>query len=164
MKNITLLALVLIVAGVAAEIAKTRAIDLEITASACEINAAFRDGAFQGKLAAERGDIPHLSVARWSTNADRALFASGYEEAYVNTLSQNASSLAGSASGAAFRDGLYLGKLDSEIGAPHHLAVGRWSNDEDRVSFAEGYNQSYEDAFSANAEQRRVMRQASLIH
>jgi hypothetical protein len=64
---------------------------------------------------------------------------------------------------AAFRDGLYLGKLDSEHGNTPHVAVGRWSRANDRVSFAEGYNQAYGDGFSGDAAQRNLMHQASLV-
>ena len=42
---------------------------------------------------------------------------------------------------AAYRDGLFLGKLNRE-GRPHMLApVGRWSTEKDRASFVQGYRQ-----------------------
>jgi hypothetical protein len=42
---------------------------------------------------------------------------------------------------AAYRDGLFLGKLNRE-GRPHMLApVGRWSTETDRASFVQGYRQ-----------------------
>jgi len=47
------------------------------------------------------------------------------------------------ATNAAFRDGLYLGKLDAQQGRDPHLSVGRWSRDEDRIAFSSGYQQSY---------------------
>jgi hypothetical protein len=43
----------------------------------------------------------------------------------------------------AFRDGLYLGKLDRTAKNPMHPAVGRWSTEKDRESFAAGYRQGY---------------------
>jgi hypothetical protein len=45
-------------------------------------SAAFRDGLFLGSLAAKRGDQARLSVGRWATDGDRALFAEGYRQAY----------------------------------------------------------------------------------
>ena len=45
-------------------------------------DAAFRDGLFQGRLDAEQGRKPHLSTGRWSVDADRRLFVSGYLRAY----------------------------------------------------------------------------------
>ena len=45
-------------------------------------NAPFRDGLYWGKLDAENGREPHLSVGRWSTSENRASFKSGYEEGY----------------------------------------------------------------------------------
>jgi hypothetical protein len=44
---------------------------------------------------------------------------------------------------AAFRDGLYLGRLAAEHGAEPHLAIGRWSALEDRSSFTAGYQEGY---------------------
>ena len=45
-------------------------------------NAAFRDGIYQGKLAAARGEREHLSVGRWSDRADREAFVAGYRQSY----------------------------------------------------------------------------------
>jgi len=44
---------------------------------------------------------------------------------------------------AAFRDGLYLGRLAAEHGAQPHIASGRWTTSEDRLSFTAGYQQGY---------------------
>ena len=46
---------------------------------------------------------------------------------------------------AAFRDGLFLGKLHAESGRPSHLSVGRWNTAKDRAAFTAGYRQSYQD-------------------
>jgi hypothetical protein len=52
----------------------------------------------------------------------------------------NAPNLAGNA---AFRDGLYMGKLASQNGDPYLAATGRWALAEDRASFAAGYDLGY---------------------
>ena len=57
-----------------------------------------------------------------------------------------------SPSDAAFRDGLYLGKLDANSGKPQHLSVGRWSTAKDRASFSAGYQQSYKNEQAAARE------------
>ncbi len=44
---------------------------------------------------------------------------------------------------AAFRDGLYLGKLDAQQGRKQHLSIGRWNTAKDRASFVAGYQQGY---------------------
>lgn len=44
---------------------------------------------------------------------------------------------------AAYRDGLYLGKLDAKANRPAHLASGRWSRVLDRTSFNAGYGVGY---------------------
>jgi len=47
------------------------------------------------------------------------------------------------ATDAAYRDGLYLGRLDGQTGRRPHLAIGRWSQDADRNSFRAGYSAGY---------------------
>jgi len=44
---------------------------------------------------------------------------------------------------AAFRDGLYSGRLDAERGVAAHVSTGRWANQDDRDSFAAGYKKGY---------------------
>jgi hypothetical protein len=46
---------------------------------------------------------------------------------------------------AAFRDGLFLGRLDAEHGRKPHLTSGRWSTDADRRSFVSAYLQAYRE-------------------
>ena len=42
-------------------------------------NAAFRDGLFQGQLAAANNSEQHIASGRWSTTADREYFRKGYQ-------------------------------------------------------------------------------------
>ena len=44
---------------------------------------------------------------------------------------------------AAFRDGLYLGRLDAHSGSKPNPLKARWSSETDRRSFAAGYFQGY---------------------
>ncbi len=44
---------------------------------------------------------------------------------------------------AAFRDGLYLGKLAQAAKRPMRPPVGRWSTEKDRASFAAGFRQGF---------------------
>ena len=169
MRNYSLWVLALIVGGSAAEMVKTGMTTtsnaLQNIASNQEISsAAFRDGSYLGKLAAERGDAPHVSVGRWAKNADRILFATGYSEAYSQKLTPNAVARGDQAAVAAFRDGLHLGKLDYQRGSARHVAIGRWSDAGDRASFAKGYDQAYQDGYSATAAQGKSLNQASLVH
>jgi hypothetical protein len=46
---------------------------------------------------------------------------------------------------AAFRDGLYLGRIAAEAGAAPHIAISRWSTTEDRASFSAGYQRGYNE-------------------
>jgi hypothetical protein len=49
-------------------------------------DAAFRDGLYLGKLAAQAGAKPHIARGRWATLGDRALFSAGYQEGYSGSL------------------------------------------------------------------------------
>lgn len=49
-------------------------------------NGAFRDGLYLGKLAARNGEQPHIAIARWATDKDRAAFREGYERGFRQTL------------------------------------------------------------------------------
>lgn len=49
---------------------------------------------------------------------------------------------------AAFRDGLYLGKLAHAANRPMRPPIGRWSTEKDRASFAAGYRQGFGDESS----------------
>jgi hypothetical protein len=55
----------------------------------------------------------------------------------VNTVNQ--------ATNAAYRDGLYLAKLDVQSGRKPHVISGRWSGAQDRASFLEGYQHAFRD-------------------
>ena len=54
---------------------------------------------------------------------------------------------------AAFRDGLYQGRLDSKEGRKPHLAMGRWSSNEARASFFAGYWRGYRPSSEAASSQ-----------
>ncbi len=45
-------------------------------------NSAFRDGLHLGKFDAASGRTRHLSVGRWSSDANRAWFIAGYQAGY----------------------------------------------------------------------------------
>jgi thiazole synthase ThiGH ThiG subunit len=49
-------------------------------------DAAFRDGLYLGKLAAQAGAEPHVARGRWATPGDRVLFSAGYQEGYSGSL------------------------------------------------------------------------------
>jgi hypothetical protein len=104
-----------------------------------KINAAFRDGAYLGKLAAVRGESPNMALARWTSNTDRQLFAAGYDQAYSVKLTGSYFGTGDQNNLAAFRDGLHLGKLDAERDGTFHIATGRWGTSNNRAAFTQGY-------------------------
>lgn len=52
---------------------------------------------------------------------------------------------------AAFRDGLFQGRLDVERGRRQHLAIGRWNVDADRRLFVSGYLQAHREMYAQAA-------------
>jgi hypothetical protein len=49
----------------------------------------------------------------------------------------------------AFRDGLFLGKLAEETGQAMRPPISRWSSEQDRAMFSEGYHRGYSHAVHA---------------
>jgi hypothetical protein len=47
---------------------------------------------------------------------------------------------------AAYRDGLFVGRLTAEDGGPHRVSTGRWANREDQSNYAKGYEQAYQES------------------
>lgn len=55
------------------------------------------------------------------------------------------------ATNAAFRDGLYLARVDAESGRAPHLSSGRWATETDRASFIAGYQDGYTEFLKTRA-------------
>jgi hypothetical protein len=117
-------------------------------------SAPFRDGTYQARLAAARGDEPHVSAGRWSNDADRQAYVAGYEQAFHQARERseqegfvvsNSDEETGE-SIAAFRDGVYQARLAAENGVKPHLSTGRWSKAADRRAYVAGYQQEYLEA------------------
>jgi hypothetical protein len=51
---------------------------------------------------------------------------------------------------AAFRDGLYMGKLEAERGSSR-IPMGRWSREKDRSYFVAGYRQGHRELVANRA-------------
>jgi hypothetical protein len=66
-------------------------------ATAQTLDAAFRDGLYLGKLAAEAGAEPRIAHSRWGTLGDRALFSAGYQEGYSGSVISRPASTASQA-------------------------------------------------------------------
>ena len=46
---------------------------------------------------------------------------------------------------AAYRDGIYLGRLAHAAKRQAHAPIGRWSTEKDRAAFAAGYRQGFNE-------------------
>jgi hypothetical protein len=124
--------------------------------------AAFRDGSYLGKLAARNRESRHVSASRWASEADRQLFAAGYERGYSANLVVEPLVVTRESTDGAFRDGLYLGKLNARDGDEQHIATGRWSTGKNRASFIDGYHRAYTESSTANMPRTRETEFATL--
>jgi hypothetical protein len=127
------------------------------------IDAAFRDGLFLGHRDAAGGRRRHLSSGRWSSDADRRLFVSGYLQGYREMYGQAASeeflsSLPDQHSG--YRDGLADGLKDRQDSTPFRASATENYKNADRLysadkrdpnqlqqfykaAYCDGYQQAY---------------------
>ncbi len=116
-------------------------------------NGAFRDGMYQAKLDAELGRKPFLRSGRWTSDADRASFISGYEREY-NRLFARTAGRNGShpAELMGFRDGISDAAEDRRAARPFalrsaevfHIAQKRSGNDS---NYAGAYLQAYANGY-----------------
>lgn len=56
---------------------------------------------------------------------------------------------------AAYRDGLFLGKLDGQQGRKVRPSIGRWNTEKDRASFSAGYEKGYREALASRSGEHR---------
>ncbi len=84
MKKLSLFAALLaLFAGTAARLHSDPRVTLPGSNSAMLNNkAAFRDGLYLGRLAAQRGGQMHIAHGRWATAVDRGLFTEGFQHGY----------------------------------------------------------------------------------
>jgi hypothetical protein len=72
----------------------------------------------------------------------------------MRTQSPNSGSSSSLETSGAFRDGLYLGKLAAKNGHEPRITGARWSRDEDRAAFREGYERGFTQMLNEQASAR----------
>ena len=123
--------------------------DQATPAQTANASAAFRDGMFQARLAAQGGEKPHLSAGRWSSDADRRDFVAGYQQGYLQALGQDGITVRQGAEQAAYRHGLADGAQDRQSSqsfrnvARHGDHAGVLPDDGYRNAYATAYQLSY---------------------
>ena len=84
-----------------------------------------------------------MRLSLYSVAAVLVLFVMAYSTRPTPLHSRAQSDVAAGTMEAAYRDGLYLGRLHRKQGLRSHAAVGRWSREADRRLFTEGYIRGY---------------------
>lgn len=119
------------------------------------MDAASRDGAYLAKLDVENGRKPRFASGRWSSNSDRALFITAYEEGYQEASESRIGSepKATANEKAGYRQGVADGAADQAASLPfrpdkttlHYLKVGQDSiqSNDDEIKFRQEYRYAY---------------------
>ena len=129
--------------------------------SSGRMDAPFRDGLFLGRRDVDAGRKQHLITGRWSDDADRRLFVSGYLQAYREKYGPVGAEQFGSSQPveqAGYRDGLADGFKDRlESKRFRAGATANYTNAECLCPADGGdlnqYKQSYRDAYSDGYQQ-----------
>ena len=117
-------------------------------------SAAYRDGAYLGKLDLESGRKPHLIASRWSSQSDRSAFLAGYESAYgrVGDAYTGARQTASAAELMGFHDGISDGLEHRQMSKQFQVEKTANFRQADRGYNSEAgnagtYQQSYRQAY-----------------
>jgi hypothetical protein len=96
MRKLSVCAAVLaLFAGTAGMIRSERAAGSSSDFAMLHSKAAFRDGLYLGRLAAQQGGPMHIASGRWATAADRQLFVAGFQRGYQELTATRASLASG---------------------------------------------------------------------
>ncbi|MGB7848685.1 MAG: hypothetical protein WBL63_23945 [Candidatus Acidiferrum sp.] len=130
-----------------------------------EADAAFRDGVYQAKLDVQSGRKPHLSIARWNTEAARALFTSGYWQSYRELTGELSGPSVAELAAAGYRDGRLDGDRHRMESQPYQaeqttnygdagLAYAESTSDTEKHKrfYREGYLSGYQQAYYSRPE------------
>jgi len=149
---------IIVIAGAATAISATVALHRSHVVAGNvnqQTDAAFRDGLFLARLDAEQGRKPHLTSGRWSTDADRRSFVSGYLQAYREMQTGAASERLGPSQLAAqrgYRDGITDGlQQRGRLGSFRAHATEKYQKADRGYSDNNGdlnqYKQAYREAY-----------------
>lgn len=117
MKTLPLLLVTILLTGAAAAVVFTEEVTaMHVDTETLMINAAYRDGLYQGKMDAKDSQPPHLTSGRWSADADRGSYIAGYRSGYEQIGDYATGQEPGSPTPAwiGFQDGLKDGKLQRQ--------------------------------------------------
>lgn len=159
MKTLPLLLVTIVLTGVAAAVVFTKEVTaLRVDTESLMVNAAYRDGLYQGKLDAKGNQLPHLTSGRWSADADRGSYIAGYRSGYeqVSDYATGQEPASPTPAWIGFQDGLKDGKLRREHSEQfqagkiaNHLRADRgYSTSEgDREQYKARYRDAYANGY-----------------
>jgi hypothetical protein len=113
-KTFPLLLVTILLTGAAAAVVFTKGeTAVRADTESLMVNAAYRDGLYQGKMDAKENQPPHLTSGRWSADADRGSYIAGYRSGYeqIGDYATGQEPASPTPAWIGFQDGLKDGKL-----------------------------------------------------
>ena len=168
MKSSPQLLVAVILTGAAAALVYTKQIKQEaVDQESLGINAAFREGKYQGKSDAEVGKAPHVTSGRWSADSDRGAFVSGYKSGYEE-IEDSASGVEPASPTPAwigFRDGIadgiqrrqhaqlfQSGKTEKYLRGDHGYSAGEGNQNQYQAAYRDAYSNGYQPGYYGDAD------------
>jgi len=155
-KALSLLLVTIVLTGAAAAVVFTKDLSaVRIDTESLMVNAAYRDGLYQGKLDAKENQPPHLTSGRWSVEADRGSYIAGYRSGYeqIGDYATGQEPASPTSACIGFQDGLKDGRLQREHSDQFQASKNANYLRADRgYSTSEGdreqYKSTYRDAYA----------------
>ncbi len=168
MKIIPQLLVAVVLTGAATAFVYTNQIRQEaVDQDSLIINAAFRDGMYQGKSDAQDGKSPHLTSGRWSTDSDRSAFVFGYKSGYeeVADYASGVEPASPTPAWIGFRDGIadgskhrhegqlfQGGKTEKYLRANRGYSASEGNRDEYKAAYRDAYANGYQHGYYGDAD------------
>ena len=166
MKILPLLLVAIVLTGAAAAVVFTKEVtSARVDTESLMVNAAYRDGLYQGGMDARQNLLPHLTSGRWSSDADRGSYIAGYHSGYeqIGDYANGQEPASPTSAWIGFQDGLKDGKLQREhsaqfqagktanyLRADRGYSTSEGDHEQYRATYRDAYANGYQHGFYGN--------------
>lgn len=166
MKTLPLLLVTILLTGAAAAVVLSREVKaVSADGESLMMNAAYRDGLYQGKMDAKENQSPHLTSGRWSADADRSSFIAGYRSGYeqISDYATGAEPDSPTPAWIGLQDGLSDGKQHRQhaqqfqgsktvnyVRADRGYSANEGDRNEYNTTYRDAYSNGYQHGFYGN--------------
>jgi hypothetical protein len=161
-----LLLVTIFLTGAAAAVVFTKEVTkVDVDTESLMVNAAYRDGLYQGKMDAQETQPPHLTSGRWNAEADRGSYIAGYRSGYeqVGDYATGQEPASPTPAWIGFQDGLKDGKLQRQhsqqfqgrktanyLRADRGYSTSEGDREQYRAMYRDAYANGYQQGFYRN--------------